>query len=50
MLHQINRAVEPTFPLREVVANWNTVAFDLAENPRRRMNQTHVMFMDAKTS
>ena len=50
MLHQIKRAVEPTLLLREVVADWNAIAFTLAEHHRRRMNQVHDTFNRMQTS
>lgn len=39
MLHQIQRAIEPTLPLCEVLDSWNDIAQSLAESPRNRKPQ-----------
>ncbi len=44
MFHQVWRAIEPPLPLCETIGNWNSIARDLAENPRRRRNQVEKYF------
>jgi hypothetical protein len=36
---QVCRAIEPEFPLAEMIAKWNEISRRLAENPRKRTLQ-----------
>jgi hypothetical protein len=36
-LHAIQQAIEPVLPLRQILNNWNQLATELNEAPRKRM-------------
>ena len=44
VFHQIQRAIEPFIPIREVLGHWNEIARALAENQRKRKIQTTKLF------
>jgi hypothetical protein len=37
LLHAIRQAIEPVLPLRQILGNWNQLAAEVNEAPRRRM-------------
>ena len=39
LLHQVQRGIEPSISLKEVLNNWNQITKDLAERPRKRIQQ-----------
>jgi len=44
MFHQVQRAIEPTSTLSGTLGHWKEIAQSLAENPRKRTNQTERYF------
>ncbi|MGA2867278.1 MAG: hypothetical protein ABSF95_22605, partial [Verrucomicrobiota bacterium] len=47
VLRQVLRAVVPWLPLRQMLDEWEQIAADLAEPPRKRKSQEEI-FIDAE--
>jgi hypothetical protein len=43
-LHQLRQAIDPPLALAATMANWNTLAADLAESSRKRVPQVPAFF------
>jgi hypothetical protein len=43
MLHQLRKAVDPRLPLQKVITQWPAICRRLAEAPRKRRLQGHLL-------
>jgi hypothetical protein len=50
VLNQTKRAIEPSFPLSEMLNDWGNISKSLAESPRKRKIQLTRYFEYKKTS
>jgi hypothetical protein len=50
MLNQIKRAIEPIISLVEVIGQWQNIARQLAEPPRKRKVQLFALSIQAQIS